>query len=370
MSRIVVFGATGYTGGLVVDALTSRGVRPILAGRNKQLLQRLAGQFGGLDWATADIADPRSVEALVEAGDVLIATVGPFKRFGRVAADAAVAKGAHYLDSTGEVDFVEDLRDQLHERARQQRSTLVPAFGYDYVPGLLGAALALDRAGEAASEVRVGYLATGSLRNGLSGGTLATSADTLLQPVAIWEGGTPRAVRAASRLHRFTVQGRRKNTYLLSGTEVLFIPESFPTVQTVEVFNGWFPSTSVPVAALSAVAATLAKNRLGQQLVDGFARRAARQTSNSGPDANERARSQTHVVVEVSDQSGHPLQETHITGPSIYTLTGELLAAAAIHLRDANNLPSGVLSPLTAFGSAGLIELCREVGLGEATDRP
>jgi len=40
--RIVLYGATGYTGGLVARALVSGGARPVLAGRDKG---RLIGAF-------------------------------------------------------------------------------------------------------------------------------------------------------------------------------------------------------------------------------------------------------------------------------------------------------------------------------------
>ena len=98
MKQIVVFGATGYTGRLVVAALTGRGLRPMLAGRSQQRLGELSQRYGGLDTAIADVTQPHSVRALVEDGDVLVSTVGPFLRYGEPALEAAVAAGAHYLD--------------------------------------------------------------------------------------------------------------------------------------------------------------------------------------------------------------------------------------------------------------------------------
>src|SRR6266540_6450443 len=99
--RIVVFGATGYTGRKTAEALVGRGERPVLAGRNGERLAGLAAELGGgLDTAVADVADPPSVYDLVQKSDVLVATVGPFVRYGRPAVEAAIDRGAHYLDST------------------------------------------------------------------------------------------------------------------------------------------------------------------------------------------------------------------------------------------------------------------------------
>src|SRR6266566_9511847 len=100
--RIVVFGATGYTGRLVAESLVESGARPVLAGRSGDRLVALAGELGGLDTAVADVADPASVGALVESGDVLISTVGPFVKWGEPAVRAAISAGAQYLDSTGQ----------------------------------------------------------------------------------------------------------------------------------------------------------------------------------------------------------------------------------------------------------------------------
>src|SRR5256885_1877999 len=104
--RIVLFGATGYTGRLTAEALVARGARPVLAGRSAGPLAQLADDLGGLDHATADVSKPETVGDLVERGDVLLTTVGPFKRWGGAAAEAAIRKGAHYLDSTGEPPFI------------------------------------------------------------------------------------------------------------------------------------------------------------------------------------------------------------------------------------------------------------------------
>ena len=58
MTRIVLFGATGYTGRLTAEALAGSGSEPVLAGRDRARLQALAGRLGGLPVAVADTAWP------------------------------------------------------------------------------------------------------------------------------------------------------------------------------------------------------------------------------------------------------------------------------------------------------------------------
>src|SRR4051794_29299074 len=97
-SRIVVFGATGYTGRLTAERLVAQGERPLLAGRSAARLAELAERLGGPEWRIADIERPATVAALLEPGDVLLSTVGPFARWGEPALRAAIGAGGVYVD--------------------------------------------------------------------------------------------------------------------------------------------------------------------------------------------------------------------------------------------------------------------------------
>src|ERR1700712_1042801 len=160
--RIVLFGATGYTGELTARELAGIGERPGLAGRGGARGRRPAEDLGGLDWEVADIGGAggsAAVRALLEPGDVLVSCVGPFQRWGAPAVEAAIDAGAHYLDSTGETPFIRRVFEQWGPRAAAAGVGLVTAMGYDWVPGNLAGALALRDAAssQAAVRVSVGY---------------------------------------------------------------------------------------------------------------------------------------------------------------------------------------------------------------------
>src|SRR2546430_9345962 len=70
-ARVVLFGATGYTGARTAQAMVGRGLRPVLAGRDPERLAALARRLGGLETAVAQVTDKASVAALVARGDVL-----------------------------------------------------------------------------------------------------------------------------------------------------------------------------------------------------------------------------------------------------------------------------------------------------------
>ncbi|MEV7499981.1 hypothetical protein [Streptomyces sp. NPDC093018] len=241
---------------------------------------------------------------------------------------------------------------------------MLPAFGYDYVPGVLAGTLAAQRAGTAARVLDIGYFATGPLRKGLSQGTRTTMRDGVTLPSARLLGHRLVEERTAARVHAFPVAGRRKNAFLVSGTEVLFLPEEFPELDAVTVYNGWFPVLSRPLSLLSAVAHGAVRLPGGQRALDALTRPLI--GPPGGPDAVERAKTRTHVVAVAASPGGAPLAEVHLEGPGIYTLTGELMAWAAHRLTTHADATPGVVSPTRAFGLDRLRRGCAEIGLTEA----
>jgi short subunit dehydrogenase-like uncharacterized protein len=344
-SRIVLFGATGYTGRLAAEALAATGASPLLAGRDRTRLEALAGRLGGLEVAEADTARPDSVRDLVGQGDVLVSTVGPYMTRGEPAVRAAIEAGATYLDITGEPPFLHRVFEELGPAAAG-RCGLVPAFGYDFVPGNLAGALALAEAGPA-TRVAVGYFATGG--GGFSSGTLASGAGLLLEPGFAWRDGQLRRERTARRLRRFRIGGRDWLGVSYGGSEHYALPRVAPRLRRVEVYLGWFGRRSRAVQAASAVASPLARlpgaRSLARAAVGPLGRR-----SGQGPDEAARALGRTLVVAEASDRRGRPLARVHLRGPDPYTLTARLLAWGALRAASHGLAATGALGPVDAFG--------------------
>ena len=235
--RIVVFGATGYTGRLVCEALVARGEKPVLAARSESKLAALASQLGGdLEFVPADVEHPDTVRALVERGDVIVSTVGPFARFGRPAVDAAISAGASYLDSTGEPMFIRGIFERYGPAAESAGCGLVTAFGYDYVPGNLAGALALREAGEEAVRVDVAYFMIGDPRGAISGGTRASLVGVLLDPQFAYRGGRIVTERGAARIRSFAIRGRERAGFSLGASEHYGLPQVAPQLREVGAY--------------------------------------------------------------------------------------------------------------------------------------
>jgi short subunit dehydrogenase-like uncharacterized protein len=364
--RIVLFGATGYTGDLTARAFVDRGARPVLAARTEARVRALADELGGLEWAVADVERPDSVRALVDRGDVLVSTVGPFTRWGQPAVQAAVAAGAHYLDSTGEGAFIREVFERHGPGAQAAGCGLVTAFGYDWVPGNLAGALALRDAGEAATRVEIGYFAPGAGAGSASGGTRATSASVILSPGFAWRGGRLIDERPAQRTRSFQLKpGRSAQTISVPGSEHFALPRIHPTLRDVDVCLGWFGPASGPIRVASAGLSPILRFPGARDALQGLFGRLVK-GSSGGPDADARAKSRSVMIAEAFDAAGTQLARVRLEGPNHYDLTAGVLAWGAQTAAAGGLQGTGALGPVDGFGLEALQRGCAEAGIAPA----
>jgi short subunit dehydrogenase-like uncharacterized protein len=362
--RIVLFGATGYTGELTARELAGMGERPVLAARDGARVSALADELGGLEWAVADVSGvggTASVRALVERGDVLVSCVGPFQRWGAPAVEAAIDAGAHYLDSTGETPFIRRVFEHWGPRAAAADCVLLTAMGYDWVPGNLAAALALTDAGpEGATRVAVGYFLTGAA--GMSGGTRASAAGVFLEPSFAWRGGRIVAERPGARGRSFLVDGRSRKAISAGSSEHFGLPPSFPGLREVDVYLGWFGAASDALRAAALGLSVATRVPLVRDVLGAVVGRAVK-GSTGGPDADARAASGSVVVAEATDRAGHVVGRAHLAGVNGYDFTAGMLAWGARAAAAGRLHGSGALGPVAAYGVGPLAEGARSAGI-------
>ena len=148
--EIVVFGATGFTGGLVAEYLANRSepLRWAIAGRDASKLERVRERLpksgSPPSIIVADASDGHAVAELARQTHVVLTTVGPYVRYGEPLVRACAENGTNYVDLTGEPPFVERVRRRYHELAAERRVKLVNACGFDSIPHDMGAYFTLQ----------------------------------------------------------------------------------------------------------------------------------------------------------------------------------------------------------------------------------
>ena len=374
--RIVLYGATGYMGGLTARAMVAGGLRPVLAGRDRGRLDAVAARIAKagdgtqLETAVADAAGPGLLRELIGAGDVLVSTAGPFVKVGRPVVAAAVDAGAIYLDSSGEPPFIRQVFEEFGPRAERTGAVLLTAFGYDYVPGNLAGALALEAAGPAAARVQVGYFVRGDLRRGTSAGTRASVAAMLLEPGYAFRGGRIVTERTAAHVTSFEINGKTRAAFSIGSSEHFALPRlgrgaagagDIPArapLTDVGVYLGWFGAATRLVHYGSALATPLGHLPAVRGAVDAAARRIQRGRAGPGTAAGIRS----DVVAVADDANGRKLAAVRLTGGDPYSFTAPVLAWAAGKAAAEGVRPAGALGPVEAFGADALESACAAAG--------
>ena len=173
---VALFGATGFTGSLTADYLGSHipaGKSWAIAGRNAAKLKVVADRVEKLGGVVptiieADIGDAASMKALAEQTKVLITTVGPYIQYGEPAVKACAEAGTHYVDLTGEPEFVDRMWLKYHDVAKASGAKIIHACGFDSIPYDLGVLFTVEQLPEGVPISIEGYIRAGG---GPSGGT-------------------------------------------------------------------------------------------------------------------------------------------------------------------------------------------------------
>ena len=362
--RIVVFGATGYTGRLVAERLAGAGERPVLAGRSPERLGELAERLGGLETAQADVLRANSVAALVREGDVLVSTVGPFVRWGESAVRAAVSGRATYLDSTGEPPFIRRVFEQHGPRAERAGVALMTAMGFDFVPGALAGALALREGGADAVRVDVGYYSLGAGAGAASKGTRRSMVGISLDDAFAFRGGRLRTARSAERVRSFPVKGGERPAVSVGGAEHFSLPAAFPRVHEVNVYLGWFGPLSRPMQAGTLVGSVATRVPGVRGVLEAAGMRLAE--LGDGPEPGTTPGGLSWIAAEAYDGAGERLSEAHLSGVDGYAFTAEFLAWAARAAAAGRVRGTGAIGPVEAFGLDELERGCAAAGLSRA----
>ena len=179
---VVLFGATGFTGGLTAEYLAGAapdGCRWALAGRNQGKLEavrdRLTAthrELADLSLLHADATDPVSLADVAGRARVVISTVGPYVEHGEPLVAACAEAGTDYVDLTGEPEFVDTVYVKHHRRAVETGARIVHACGFDSIPHDLGALFTVQQLPEGVALRVRGMVRTNAT---LSGGTLASA---------------------------------------------------------------------------------------------------------------------------------------------------------------------------------------------------
>lgn len=189
MSRefdLILLGATGYTGKLTAEYITSSVSDPIkwaIAGRSQSKLGDLANKLKAINGpgsapSTILISElsVQNVSKIAKTTKILLNCVGPYHKYSTPVVQACAESGTHYFDVTGETPWVKEIITKFEETAKKNKAVMIPEIGIESAPSDLVAFSAVKMIREVwdcgvMDMVSAVYELKSS---GASGGTLAT----------------------------------------------------------------------------------------------------------------------------------------------------------------------------------------------------
>lgn len=148
---VVIYGASGYTGRLVAEYLREFNLPFVAAGRDAKRITEAIEKVPGIDTIEYDVVEvEHTVEALTElftGAKVICNTVGPFASFGDEVVQAALAAGAHYVDTTGEQNWVLHAKEAYGQKFADEGLLLAPSTAYMHTVSDIAANVVLEQEG-------------------------------------------------------------------------------------------------------------------------------------------------------------------------------------------------------------------------------
>jgi short subunit dehydrogenase-like uncharacterized protein len=336
--RLLVYGAGGFTGGLIAREAVRRGLAPILAGRRAEPLEPLARELG-FEIRVAPLDDPSALARLLDGVAVVLHAAGPFARTSRPMVDACLAARVSYLDITGEIAVFEAIY-RRHEEAGALGVALVPGVGFDVVPS---DALAVELARELPGAVTL-ELAFANVGSRASRGTAITALERIEAGGAERRGGrlVPLVLGEVTAEIDFPGLGRRTAMAIPWGDlATAWRSTGIPDIRT-------FMATS-PAALRRLRRVRPLLSLVGLRPVKRFAQAIARR-SVRGPDAEMRARGRVHLWGRARTANGRERVRT-LSVPEGYAFTAAAAVEAARRALAREAAP-GAWTPTQAFGRA------------------
>jgi short subunit dehydrogenase-like uncharacterized protein len=359
---VIVYGASGYTGRLICEYLREYNLPFVAAGRDKARIAEALDKVPGIDTVDHEIVEvTHEIAPLTELfgdAEVVCNTVGPFAQYGGEVVEACIAAGCHYLDTTGEQDWLIDCDENYGGRMAEKDLLLAPGVAQMYTTGEIAAQLCLETPGLDTLDILVFWKGTptiASTRSILVNACLAKAYHLEQDRYVEWP--------ADAGLYDVAVPGQHEIGLALpwGGTSHPVWFKRDPRVANVKVLGGVFNRAlmlGVPqiVSGVLQQIEGLPKNECLRVLTD----QASAVMNQMPPRENTRINTSLDSV-----HASGPLGRAHcvIHGNSNYKQTGLLQAYGAYSLLQQPPRRVGFASGCQAFGHRELLGVLRSFGL-------
>ncbi|HEY6323765.1 MAG TPA: saccharopine dehydrogenase NADP-binding domain-containing protein [Thermoanaerobaculia bacterium] len=363
-SNLLIYGVTGYVGGLISRLAAATGLPHLAAGRDLEQVTAHADPLM-LPGRTFSLSDPAKVGRALGDVAVVLNAAGPFAETALPLAEACLRAGAHYLDLADEVPELEAIR-RLDARAREAGVMLLPGVGFGVLPTDALAAR-LKRRLPSAIRLRLALETVG----GMSRGSLRTLFRDLCRGTGVKRrGGELVPAGAAEERLVLDLGGGRRVAVTdpwRGDLASAWWSSVYPEIDVYAVHPAWLrwlrcprwlgspPSARwLPRSAQASPVRALLASRAGRALV-----RRAIALRPAGPGEGELAAGLTRIWAQAEDAAGHRVT-ARLRGPERHLFTARTALWVAQRVL-AGRLRVGFQTPATAYGPDLVDRLVEEV---------
>ncbi len=241
--KLIILGGAGDVGSRTVEDLaTTRGVeRVTICDRNVRAAEAIASRLRGapaqVDVVGVDADDHRALVAALRGYDVAASALGPFHRFERPLAQAAIEAGVDYASVCDEWQAAEEVLDQLATPARTAGVRVVTGLGAS--PGITN--IGIRYIAQQVDRVRRADICVYQpLDAGGGEAVLRHMLFIMTGKVAIWRGGRRVELPACSE-HRTIELPRfgKIDLWNMGHAEPLTVPRFVEGIEEVNFFMGY-----------------------------------------------------------------------------------------------------------------------------------
>ncbi|MHA2503849.1 MAG: saccharopine dehydrogenase family protein [Candidatus Kariarchaeaceae archaeon] len=340
----MIYGANGFTAGLILDQALQQGLTPILAGRSGSIAELAAGH--DLEYRIFDLNDGAEIQDNLRDIDILVNCAGPYKYTATPLLEACVATSTHYLDITGEYTVFQEA-ERLEEEARNAGVIITPGVGFDIIPtdGMTKYLVDTHPEGQA---IKLAIYGEGAFP---SKGTTATAIEGLTESDYILQDGKVVKVRRPYHVQNFTyeIDGEKKRRLAMT----IGLPDPFTARKSTGIENLQIYFCSPPSMIRGAGIAYRLRFLFNIPGVKWVLKKLA---IKGDPGAEVRAGAKNYVLGEIySDFKEKPLARYQLTTMNGYDLTAVGTVHAVKTLMQGVET-SGYLTPSQLMGIDWLLQ--------------
>jgi len=338
----LLYGANGYTGQLIAKMASQYGLKPIISGRSKALIEPMAASLH-TDFHIADLDRPEALDLALKDVALVLHAAGPFKRTARPMIEACIRNKKHYIDITGEIEVYE-LAKKYDEDAKKAGIMIMPGVGFDVVPTDCIALFLKNKLPDAIDL----KLAFASIGGRLSHGTAKTMAEGAGEKSAARINGKIVPVPLGHK--SMTVDFGLKNIFVMTipwgDISTAYTTTGIPNIET---YTGVSPKTykllKYQFMFNWLLRTSFIRNRQIKKL----------KTKPAGPSDEQRAKSKAVVWGEAKNANGQTAT-ARLIGPEGYTLTAHSSLIIAKKIL-AGNFKTGYQTPAGCYGEDLVLEI-------------